>query len=644
MRLYIIVHICLFLLLISCLEAFSQQPHLRLSFRRQNNFTYTTGFDTQYKYIGEKYQLSLNLHHDHLINTSRRNQPFVQVYFHTDIWQYFKLRKNLELVSWYLSDQFFNTENQRYNLYGGLKYNWKEYLEFTPFVGYSWDFRMGFWDNGVSPGLIISSRYAWPDGAKMQTKLFARLKYISPRHQRNIILQSQWTKRLSGIMDVAVNLKAGTHEINSYRSISVEKIKSDTIAPEIRFRYQLMPGLFWDSNNGFAFSRRAFDYELVERDTTPEFNNLSFNHLDIYTQQKISFGSLKWNAYLQFVFEDLSRRYQLENSQNLSDARFQGLLTREKQKDFARRMNLWELLVQYQLSLRHQLSFSASNRYVQYDTQAEDNFDDHDELNHIISLEWKARWAQNFSTEYKMLGNYRQYAFLFQERSQDNYTQRALRMDFSYRWDILNRLNMKGSQFIYVTYNVKDFDDPNLTDRSTRNLESLVEFNYRASSRWQMELSAYRKEVHQSYLDWENFTETTLDTNVIYIFKHNQSIRLKRPWKNHLFFADVGYKHTGQLRRLNTTLSDTRNALRAVNLRINNLQTGPVTGIRVKKRSPASLELSVWWQWQRQTFNVRDTQAPITSSTSFRQDQIDSGTSQFRPFFELQVSIWIGKI
>lgn len=638
------LRICVFVTcVLGSLHGFTQQPDVRLSIFRQNNFTYSTNFDLQYEFSQDRYQFTLITHHDNLINSTRRDQPFVQVYVHTDFWQYYRINKRWEVASWYLSDQFFNTENQRYNIYAGFRYKWNKFLEIRPFIGYSWDFRAGIWDNGVSPGMILSSQYVWPDGFKMRTNIFARLKYISPRHQRDISFQSFWTKALSGITDVAINVRGGTHQIDSYRLNSIEGIKSDTIAPEIRFRYQLLPGLFWDSNNGLAFSRRAFEYEPISSDSAAEFNDLSFNHIEFYSQQKLSYGSAKLNGFIQFGFEDLNRRYSLENSQELPEARFQNLLTRERQKDFGRRMTLWELTVRYQPLLRHQFVLSGSNRYIQHDTPSDVNFDDHDELNNIVSLEWKARWARNFSTNYKLIGNIRRYSFLFRERSEDNYTQRALRMNFGYKWNILERLNMEGSQFIYVTYNVKDFDDPNFTDRATRNLESRVEFNHRASNRWEMGLTAYRKEVHLSYLDWENFTETTLDTNIIYILEHKQTLRMKQSWKNHLLFADVGYKHVSQSRRLNTTFSDSRNSLQPINLVISNLQTGPVTGIRLKKRSPASLELSVWWQWQFQDFKTRETEILITSNGSYRAEQLANNVSEFRPFFQFLVNLWIGK-
>ena len=237
----------------------------------------------------------------------------------------------------------------------------------------------------------------------------------------------------------------------------------------------------------------------------------------------------------------------------------------------------------------------------------------------------------------------RQYAFLFRERSQDNYTQRTLRMEFDYRWQALDNLTISGEQYIYVTYNVKDFPDLNLTDRSTRNMESLMEIDYRPSRKLDSELKMYRKQIHVSYLNWDAFTETTLDTTTTWIIEQTNRIQLQLPWESSRLILDVGYKHFTQTRFQNTSMNSLQNILTPINLHIRSHQTGPVTGFRWFHKKPAQIELSLWWQLQYQDFRYQELSKLSNLSTSYREEDLLKAKINFRPFIKLEVNLLLEK-
>ena len=627
----------LLVLLLSLTELSAQGSGLQLTFRRQNNFTYATNLDVVYRLEREKYRMELDFHHDNLYNSRISADPFVQVFFRTNLWQFWRLKKGLSVASWIESDQFLNTSNQRYSVYGGFEYQWKDILSVTPLIGYSWDYRSQRLDQGLSPALRIASQYTWEDGLQMQTRALLRTKHITPRHQRNLSLLTQWSKKIDDIADFALGLRAGSNQMDNYNAGSVEQIKSDTLAPEINFRYRLAPALFWNSDNQFVFTRRQFDYTLFSA-PKPEFNDLGFGQWEFFTRQKLSYAKGRFNSSFNYEYLYLNRRYEVENSMELNPVEFGRIEAREKQKDYLRKQTRLELFLAYQLNQRHSLSLNGRNRYLQYDTPAKDNFDDHDELTYDLALELRSRWSRAFSTRYKLLGNVRRYAFLFRERSQDNYTQRSLRAEFHFKWTALPQLTLNGSQFIYVTYNVKDFLDRNFTDRSTRNLESRFDARYRHSAKVNSEFSFYRKEIHVSYLNWQAFTETTLDTTQIYILEHKTGIQLKTPWKSTLLFLDMGYKHVSQTRYFNTSMTSLQNQFVPINLHTRSLQTGPQTGLRLRRKNPASLELNVWWQVQYQDNRYKQVDRLTNISSSFREDRLMEVVTDFRPFITMSLS------
>ena len=613
-------------------------PGLQLTYERQNNFTYGARINLLYRWEQGRYSGEARLFHDNLMNTRRTGSPFVLLLVRGHVWQHYRLRPQWSLSSWIETDQFWTTQNQRYQVYAGATWEPSPALRVRPLIGYSWDYRSGQLDQGLTPALAVSSRYDWGDGLTMETEFFGRVKYIEPRHQRNVTFLSRWNKRFGEEAALSLEVQAGSNQMDDYKSASIERIKSDSVAASLSWQYRLMPGLIWTSQSELLYTRRAFDYDRYTA-AEAEFNDLRFGQPQWRTRQQVSFRRPQWDGAFTFAYETLNRAYDLDNSRQLPEREFERLVQREAQKDYFRRQTALDLQLNYRPAPRQVVSLTGTNRYLQYDTPAADNFDDHDELNYGLSLEWQASWTRTFSTRYRLLGNVRRYAFLFSERSQDNYTQPTLRLDFGYQWQVRPQLRISGEQVLYVTYNVKDFEDRNRTDRSTRNLETRLEMEARPAPRWDMSLSLYRRELHVSYLNWAAFTETPLDTTVTYLGEWRnawQRPTAKRIWH---YTLEAGYKHFSQLRYFNTSMINLENILTPINLHNRSHQTGPVTGAQVRRRGRGSLSLSVWWQLQYQDFRYREIARLTTLSTGYREADLRRAQVNFRPFLKLEFNL-----
>ncbi|MEL6132349.1 MAG: hypothetical protein AAFR59_03185 [Bacteroidota bacterium] len=608
---------------------------MQFSFNRQNNFTYLTQVDAKWQLKQGRYQTEGFLHHDNLFNAARTQSPFVQLFVSAQTWQYWDFSDKLQAASWLELDQFWNTGNQRYSFYLGTQYTPVPGIEITPLIGYSWDYRSQRLDQGASPALRVNARQTFEPGVQMETHLFARWKFINPRRQRNVDFGSYWTKTFGPQARISGAVEVGSNEMDDYKSQSVERIEADTAAITFSLQYEVAPNWIWNSDNRLVFSRRSFTYDpFLQSDA--EFNNLRFGQQDLILQQRLSFQQKKVNGVLRYAYAYLQRRYQLENTLALIPLEFNRLQNREEQKDYFRRQHEWDFRMTVPWNRRHQLQVEGYNRYVQYDTPSEDNFDDHDELNYTLKFDWKTRWNTRFQTRYRLIGGIRRYAFLFAERSQDNYIQRNLRLEFDYQWQPLAWLRLKGVHWVYVTYNVKDFADPNLTDRATRNLESRWDLDLRIKPRWKMEGGLYRREVHVSYLDWERFAETTLDTTTTWQAQMNHIFRLKKKWLKQRVVLEGGYQQVSRLRFLNTSMTSLENILTPINLRTRIHQIGPKTGIRLLSKKGESLYLNVWWQWQIQSFRYKEVPAFTTLSANFDEKVLQQVTTDFRPFVLLR--------
>lgn len=581
--------------------------------------------------------------HENLLNSTRKGNPFVQLQFHHIIWQHYRLSKSWKLSSWTEVDQFFSSGNQRYSQYLGASYQPTEQLRIQPLIGYSWDYRSSRLDQGISPAMIISWQNAWEDGLITDTRISARYKDLTPRRQINLSGQSTWAREFEEGASIAFTGIAGTNEMNDYRAESVERIRSDTAAAVLAWSYTLYPGIVWESDNRMVQNRRIFEYQRIS-EGIPEFNDLRFAQIDLGTSQRVSVNQDKLRGYFLYEYQFLSRRYQVDNSQMLGNREFERIQNREEQKDYFRNQTNIEFLLQYQAWKRHRFDLIGTNRYLQYDTPAEDNFDDHDELNYGLTMAWQADWSPQFRTTYRILGSTRRYAFLFSERSQDNYTQHNLRLEFNYLWLPSDRWRIEGEQALYVTYNIKDFADRNLTNRSTRNLETRLTWAYRANRYTDFDGEMYRRQIHVSYLNWEQFTETTLDTTTQFILRADVHHRLKsrKDKPSYAITLDAGYKHVAQLRYLNTSMTSLENLLTPINLHQRNHQTGPVTGTKWQHKSGASLTFSIWWQAQILTYKFSEIDKLTTLNTNFRESELLQPVINFRPFVQFQAQILLG--
>jgi hypothetical protein len=639
----------LLLVLPGFLLAQPERSMVKLAFDRQNDFTFSTAFDTWLAIQKGRYSMNLNLTHSNIYNSSREEGRFVQMYFHTDIWQYYQLKDKLDLASWLETDQYVNNQNEKISFYTGVRYKPWPFLHMTPLVGYTWDTRTAFLgrsepfvqlDDGFTPALFVQSEHAWKDDLEMRSNLIARYKFITPRRQHNVVLDHVWAKRFEEDVTLEAGLHSSTHELDDYQGNSVKRILSDTLLPHIVLSYRFAPGLEWNSANSLLLHRRRFLFENQVLPTAEE-NNLTFQGYEVGTLQRLSWMHKRWRAAASYEFQYSSREYDLENNLGLVQSDFDAQLEREKQKDFIRNFQKVEGELEVPMGRRHSMEVKGTNQYLQYDTPSETNFDDRDELSWVAAGKWRGLWDKGFITALTLQGNYRHYAFLLRQKSQDNYIQRSLRMDFDFLWDLSTQLRVEGQQSIYVTYNVKDFTDYNKTDRSTRNLESNFKGTWRPHQRLQVEANFRRKETHQSYLNWAAFSETTLDTNRILTLDNKYRLFLGKKESKKQWYVEAGYKHFDQTKRFKSNMVGLDNLLKAISLRQISLQTGPLLAVGYRDRGLSSVDIGCWLQIQ-----VHKNQYEILATDQIfgaaqQETELKKVLVEFRPYPTARINLYL---
>lgn len=645
LRLYVLV----FMLIPILAQAQDEQPELLLQFSRQNDFTFSTLLQTRYRLEKEKYSLDFNLQHSNIYNSSRQSGGFVQLYLRSSIWQHYSLGEKLAAASWIETDQYIDSRNEKVNLYGGLRWRPHPSVEVTPLVGYAWDVRTAILgrseafvqvDQGFTPALKLEARHEWPEeNLSMRTGFFGRYKFIDPRRQRNVVFFQHWLKKFDEGIQIQAGAAAGSHELDDYQSNSVKRIISDTIYPSFNLGYVFAPGLEWRSENEALLNRRAFRFENVVSEE-PEENDLVFDALRMMSRQRLGYSNKHWRAHGIYEYTYESRNYRLDNNLNLNAPDFEAAEEQERQKDFVKKWHKWDFMVGRSLGKRHRLETRLVNQYLQYDSPSEANFDDRDELSWLGATKWQGRWRRNLFTETGLSANYRNYAFLFSEKSQDNYVQRSLRLDFKFGWDVSPYWRIEGDNGVYVTYNVKSFTDFNKTDRSTRNLETNFRSVWRPNRKWQSEISMRRKETHQSYLDWARFTETTLDTVLLLTIEQKNRYEMNLRGGKSKLLLEAGYKHFNQSKKFKAPMVGEDNLLKAISLKQITLQTGPRLSIGYRDRRRSTIDLDLWFQFQVRANRFQELENITVIGAAYLEENLRETTTEIRPYPTLKVSFF----
>jgi hypothetical protein len=519
----------------------------------------------------------------------------------------------------------------------------------TPLIGYTWDVRTAVLgqsaseprlDQGFTPGLLLEADHLWPEAQlETRTRMFLRYKDITPRRQYNVYLTHAWLKKFEEGVTLAASIGAGSHELDDYLGNSVKRILSDTVQPTLNLGYTFAKGLEWQSENNLQLFRRRFLFSSL-LDAPADDNDLTFQGLEISTRQRIGLVRPHWRASGVYNYQFATRVYDLVNSTGLNPTAYENRLLIEEQKDFQKDFHRLELQFDADLARQHRLSLGLVNQYLQYDSQSEANFDDRDELSYLGSMEWQARWRPRFSTTTGISGNYRHYAFLFKEKSQDNYIQRSLRLEFKYSWDATKRLRIEGDNALYVTYNVKDFTDYNKTDRSTRNLENNAKLIYRPSSKFQIETVLRRKETQQSYLNWEQFSETTLDTNMILTMEQRYRLQIDAKNKESVWFVEAGYKHFEQVKRFKATLVGSSVNSGPISLRQISRQSGPLLSVGMRDRFQSTLDAGIWLQIQMRRFRYDRLAGNDFYANIFTEEVLDARSTELRPYLNIRLNYY----
>lgn len=611
----------------------------RSSLIRQNNFTTGTLQDLMMNKQVGKTKLIIRHFQEALYNQSLETKKLVQANAASQIWIQRRLDKKVQPLIFLESDVFLNSKNGRSQWYVGSALIPLKQLEIIPLLGYSLDVRNGRTDHGPT----YASFFSWKPSFRSPTTQvnftgFSRVKFIAPRRQDNHRFEWNVGTVLPGGVKPWLQAGGSYHELDDYQSRSVQRMLSDTISLHAGINYQLNKKLFTETSQRVAQQHRKFQYKSLI-DSLPEFNHTGFRQDELQSLLRISFVGKRISLSALYEYILIDRTYRLENQLQMPSVLFQESFQREAEKNYRSAYQKWNLFSRFIVSRRHSLEAEYSSQYLKYDTPLNSNLDDRDEITYIVRTAWDARWRRNFFMNYELTGQSRYSGYLAGIRSRDNYHQYNLKNRIISEWSFLPGYSIKTVHAVYVTYNVKSFGDPQLTDRSTRFFENQLEGAATWHRRWKSILSFERKVQLQSYLNWIGFSETPLDTTWFTTLQQTNEYTWGGKGQGITLTMAFGYKYFLLKRNLLARFIGGNGLEQILQLQMMNRQAGPLTEFKLRTFKNNQISCRIWWQRQLVWNESYQADEGEYAGFTISKEELEQRQSIFRPYFEVSLSI-----
>lgn len=597
---------------------------------RQNNFTISTRQYLRYERNFNRIKINAFQQQENLYNQSLTRSKWVQASWQHQLWLQYPLLPKFSLTHWFDADVFLTSHNQKWQGYMGITWNPIPQMEITPLAGYSIDERNGRQDKGFSPAVF----YKWNANAGNNwlpvIQGYSRRKYITPRIQDNHQALITWAPVQSQSVNWYLQQMIAYHELDDYSGNTIQRILSDTFKTSSGLQYLIAKSVGIDLLQEVTFQRRQFKYKSLDLNA-PNQNTVIFSQPEIKSQISGYLQTNKLQIRVGYAYELVRRFYKINNNQQLPEISFAELVANEKEKEYYAGFQKVFLSFWLKVFPRHTLEGESSAQYLQYDTPSKINIDDRDELTRIIRLNWMSKWTRKFRMQYEWTGQYRYFGFLSNIKSQDNYEQYQLKLKSSAEWDFAPQWRLILEQSVNSLYNVKTFEDTQFTDRSTRNLESKLNLTKIWSPAFRSEFKIERKVLRISWLNWDQFSESPLDSTWFHTLESTHEWR----WgKNKAWTGKIGYRFFRQVRHQLAILSED---FSVIQWRQINQQIGPLTGLSFRTLEGSWVFMMAWWQVQQFDNRYQRITGRATLNQPKSLSEVDNSSRSFVPYFEIGI-------
>lgn len=465
---------------------------------------------------------------------------------------------------------------------------------------------------------------------------------ISPRTNQKGFGQVGATRTFDQSSLLSADLGYQYRKVEDYLGSDIQSIISDSLFARLKVRYNVNSRISFSSENEFIQPNRAFQYRNIE--SGKENRNVFYLQQEWQSHNRITYQSKKIKAGFTAEIRQRNRDYDIRKRFSPADpdyfiqlALFNQRLKDEQIKDIQEQFITYTSDIRWRPTERHNFRIGTVAQLLRVDTRSELNNQDRDEILYSLELghEWKL--TPQFSFIHKVSASLRHLIFIEASQSSENFKDRILRWEPGFRLR-LPKFTWSGTSGIWATYQVRDFDSQADRNRSNRVLIFTQQAEYRANERWRFMADLLRRENRLSQFNWERFSESPIDTVVIYDLAIRPQYQLTKGEAEWAF--QVGYRAFWQVRKNRASLSDPALGSRLIYLQNYIIQQGPQIKLVWNRGQRLRLQAEFWLQWSDQFFRYQKTDE-IYFGTSYSPEALAFKDQRFLPYFNIQATWYL---
>lgn len=462
---------------------------------------------------------------------------------------------------------------------------------------------------------------------------------ISPRTNQRGFGQIGATRTFDESSLLSADVGYQYRKVEDYLSGDIQSIVSDSLFARVKLRYSVSPKIIFSSENDFVQPNRSFQYRNIE--TGNENRNVFYLQQEWQSNNRLTYQSKKIKAGFTAEVRQRNRDYDIRKRFSPSDpdyftqlAFYNQRLKEEQIKDIQEQFITYTTDIRWRPTDRHHFRIGTVAQLLRVDTKSELNNQDRDEI--LYSLEFGHDWriSPEFTLINKVSTSLRHLVFIESSQSSENFKDRIIRWEPGFRVR-MNKFTWTGSSGIWATYQVRDFESQSDRNRSNRVLIFTQQAEYRASEHWRFLADLLRRENRLSQFNWERFSESPIDTVVVYDLSVRPQYQLTNKEAEWAF--QLGYRAFWQVRKNRASLSDPALGSRLIYLQNYIIQQGPQVKLIWNKGRQFRLQSEFWLQWSDQFFRYQKT-GEIYFGTSYTAGALAFKDQRFLPYFTIQAT------
>lgn len=486
MKVCLIKIIFLILISVSCLNA--QQGLLVIDSLYSGNFLRTNlvndinlaNLNSIANYTHRFNKLGFSVSNYYLSNVSKLGQNFFRDYNNFRFLLFYNVKKNLEagigFQNKFLTDDK-NIETNKNNssfYFTNINYKVNENVLLNSKIGLKTEDQIGEFNSGFS-GIMTgeANNYFYKDYLT-NGRLVLFYENLIQKENHNYELNASIYKRFTNEADNTGMIKFYNQRNDFFFPATPSVVNQFNVKNNIEKRsenyYYIGDNLNYALNNNLLLSLGGI---LVNRNITKEFkyrassaNILLENVYDskiIEDNLELS-GVMNYNWYkiisqLKLIYNERSENHSLINTSGLTTSQTIELEKAEKNKNNNSRRTALLLDVNYLFSNTNSFGATGSASLLKYDTDFDENFDDRDELETIVSAYHRYNNLLNFDllTRFDIIIS--KLSYIFSQRSANNYKNKIYKLTSQSIFSPVKNIITKNSVQVLANYTVYDFED-----------------------------------------------------------------------------------------------------------------------------------------------------------------------------------------